>query len=557
MVRIAEESLKRIEKIRKEMITERRLVEAPWSDVTKKINPLMDDWDDDSPPSRRGKAPNNMADIHNNEVIKASNKLADGIMSYAFSRSNPWFRTAYEPGAELNKDWLQYAEDHSYTQFSRSSFYDAGRQFVKTGADYATAVMFKDEDYVRGLPVYTNLHIKRVYLAQDRYGNVDVLFYKIWLKPEDAAAEFGVENLPERIKTAYHDNSTKEFLFWHHIFPFSKYDLDIGGRENKTDIEFYSLHTADCEPLKAIKEKHFRRKPFYGWRWSRSLDGGVWGTDSPGLIEISNVNELNGMSKDFKRIIQLQGRPPIKATEGLKGRIKFVPSGRTYLNQGEDFIASKVVGDLQGIVEGIDRHEKSINESYMTEFFLVLTRNIERAKTATEVEGLQGEQAALLSAFYGRLVYEFLEPAVEDMIESEIVAGRLDVPYGMQGKEIKIDMVSPLSQIQKRKLRLATTDQGLREIIALSEFRPEILDNFDFDEYARVIAETYDMNKKIVIDLVDVERRRLMRARQEQAILNQQMEIEQGTAEADAYNKLAKAPEKGSAAEKAIGANNG
>lgn len=553
-VQISEDGLDRLETIKQSLITDRKAQEEPWKDVSRYINPLLDEWDNDQPPSRRNRS-RRMADIYNNEGMKASNKLADGIMSYAFNRGDSWFRLENEDGTKSTNpggDFLQLAEDWYYRQLSRSNFYDEGRTMVKMCADYGTGIMIREDDKRHGCPVFRALHVKSSYLTQDRFGAADGLMYYSWVPPEEVVREFGKDNVPIAIKTAAENKSTDEVKIWHYVLPFNKYDIDIKGRERRGDREYFSLFIADCDRKKAMRMGTFRIRPFYAWQWSRNLDGSVWGTDSPGLIEISNIMQAQGMGKDWMRGIQLLFRPPIKATKGLEGKIDFTPSGVTYLSQGQDFAPLRTIGDPSALMEGMARIDKSIAESYMTEFFLVLTQNIERMKTATEVEGLQNEQAAMLSAFYGRMINQFLEPSLEDGIENEIISGRLDIPPRMQGKSINIDMISPLAQLQKRKLRLATTDQAMREIIGIAQIKPDVLDNFSLDEYARVIAETYNMNKKIVVDLIDVERIRAARAQAQQEMLDRQMRMEQGKAEADAYSKYAKAPEGGSLAEKVV-----
>ncbi|MCL2480163.1 MAG: portal protein [Spirochaetaceae bacterium] len=545
-VSISKESLRELVKLKASLVTRRKTLDNIWSDINKYINPLLDNFSSESPPDD-GVSRNNMREIFDNSVIKFSNRLADGIMAYSFDRGAPWFRLKEEEGSpEIDKEWLSYAEDHCYKQFSRSNFYDEGRTMVKMGADYGTGVMIRQEDSAKKMPVYKTIHIKNVYLDQNIFGEPDVLIYRFFLSASACVKEFGAENLPNIILEAYKQKSIKEFMIWHYIIPFNKYDLEIDGKD-KSNNEYYSCYVPDCDNEKVLSEGTFRKKPFFAWRWSKSLDGSVWGTDSPGLVEISNIKQLNGMQKDFTRSVQLASRPPITATEGLEGRIDFTPEGITYIRAGEGFAVNRVVADLEGVAAGITTLKDGLSQSYMNEFFLLLTQNIERLKTATEVEGIRDEQSTMLSAFYGRMVFEFLEPCIEDMIDGEVMAGRLKLPPEAEGRQhVNVDMISPLAQLQKRKLLLSTTDQAMKEIVQFAQVKPEILDNFDFDEYVRTIADAYNIKTEVLLEEEEVKKIREQRAQIQMAMMQQQQEQQQAQAQADVYKKMKDAPAEGS-----------
>jgi len=75
------------------------------------------------------------------------------------------------------------------------------------------------------------------------------------------------------------------------------------------------------------------------------------------------------------------------------------------------------------------------------------------------------------------------------------------------------------------------------------------VDNIDLDNHIRVISEEYNIDKRTIRDLADVEKIRQSRAQQQQAIQQAQMGFEAAKAQADAYAKTVKAPEPGSPAE--------
>jgi hypothetical protein len=381
--------------------------------------------------------------------------------------------------------------------------------------------MTRADDVIRRIPAYKTQHLKHCCIDENPYGEADVLFRDFWADAFKAAAIFGEERLPKPVKEAYGKGQLKLWKFTQAVFPPDRYGLNIPKRDGQ---EYYSVFWADIERDRPLMDGYFQLKPFFVWRWSRNLDGGVWGSGSPGTAELADIKQANSVRADYSRIVQQMGRPPIKATEGLNGRINLKPNGVTSLRQGEDFTAVPVTGNPQGIMQDLALLQRAINEAYYTDFFLILSQNIEKQKTATEVAGIQGEKAALMSAFYGRLSAEFLEPALEDLFSLELLSGRIPPPpesLAARGERLRIDMVSPLAQTQRRYLMLGSSQQAVAEILALYQIAPSILDNLDLDRHVRNIADAYGIDKRVLVDMADVERLRQARAQQE-AMMRQQ-----------------------------------
>lgn len=533
--KIAVESFKRLTKVKEQLVQDRKRYDTVWKEAARFINPNMSDWNDEPNQTK----PEDNAHIYDTTVQKASQNLTDGIQGYSFSRNQAWNTIALEDEEELTDSeaqWLETAERRINAKLQKSTFYDEGRTFVKCGADFGTAIMMRVDDMNRGVPVYKTQHIKRCYIDENEYGEVDVLFRDFWINAYKAAALFGYENLPERIKTSYDNVDMKLFKFTQAILPPDRYDLDVPRSKVKP---FYTLYWADIDQNNPIMDDGYPIKSFFVWRWSRNLDGDVWGVDAPGMLMVPEVKMLNTMRADYSRLLQLAARPPIKATQQLQNKIKFTPNGVTYLPAGQDFTPAIVTGRVDAISEDIQDIRRTINESYYNDFFLILSQNIEKDKTATEVSGLQGEKAAILSAFYGRLTSEFLEPVLEDIFSLELNTGGLPIPPdSLREKDLRIDMISPLAMMQKRYLIIGASQQALAEIFALAQASPTVLDNLDLDVHVRNIADAYGLDKRVVRDLVDVEKLRQARNNAQQALLNQQMQLEQAKVGADIVSKI-------------------
>lgn len=507
-------------------------------EVAALVAPSMIDWSDTAPAANVKAAATEQ--LYDNTGLKNSLMLADGIQGYSFSRRDPWFRNTL-PDPELLEseevaEWTQAFERHMYRQYSKNNFYDEARLFTKSCADFATGVMMMRENWAVNRTFFETLHPKNYLLEDDSFGFPEVIFQRIWRQPWDAAQIYGYENLPETVRQAVDSKSTQFFPFTRVIMPTDMYDLDLDIR-NSRGKPYVSITFADGDRYEPVFEQGFETKPFIAWRWSRNLDGGAYGCDSPGLIERSNMKQMNGMTMDYALLVERLARPPIKATPGVARKINLKPNGVTALDPGEDFAAAMATGNINGVYENLMQLRQGNAATYHVDFFLILTQAIQQDKTATEVEGLQGEKAALLASFFSRMATEFLEPLHRYTVYTELRYGRFQrpIPEDLKGMEMDMELISPLAMMQRRFLSLEPTKQAMAELLAMANFRPEILDGLDFDKFRQIVVENYNMDRRVTIDMADVTRMRQERAKRQE----QERQAQVKNINADTSNKEA------------------
>lgn len=547
--RISEESLGKLFAIRQQEKEIRDLNIPLWRDIASNSNLNLDDWDEDDD---SGDAPPDFRQLYDNTMMESSINLANAIEGYAFGRATPFSRLTTEDPELMKvgnvKRWLQDTESRCYREKEKGGWYDESRVAVRICIDFSTMLMFRMNNIKRGLPAYQALSLNKCVFMENEFGEPDVLFRDAWLSPFDAASLLGLENLPRQVQEAYSRGQTKRWKFIQMIFPVNKFDLDIERRQTR-GMPIYSVYVADIDRKSAVREGGYWTQPWWAWRFSRNANGSVWGTDSPGYLTIGASKQLQGMRQDFHRGQQQKFRPMIKASDTIQpGQIRFAPNGVTYLGAGQDFTNALTIGDSQGMLGDLMLIAKGIKSSYYADLFLTLTQNIERLKTATEVDAIKGEQAALSSAFYGRMSTEFLERSEEDQVQMAMDSGRLlPAPQELRGKLLHIDQVSPLSVMQKRYQMLDGTKQFMGEVFALAQGPyPEAADNVKINDYIQLIADTYHVDQRVVRDLVDVQRIQQVRAREKLALVKQQAENERIQAQAKAYQAGSQAPQQGS-----------
>jgi septum formation inhibitor-activating ATPase MinD len=95
-----------------------------------------------------------------------------------------------------------------------------------------------------------------------------------------------------------------------------------------------------------------------------------------------------------------------------------------------------------------------------------------------------------------------------------------------QDRRIRLDMVSPLAQMQRRYLMLGSSQQAIAEIAALMQINPQIMDNLNLDQQARNIADAYGLDKRVIYDMADVLRMRQARAQAQQQAMAQAQQLQ-------------------------------
>ena len=271
-------------------------------------------------------------------------------------------------------------------------------------------------------------------------------------------------------------------------------------------------------------------------------------------MQLSNIMTANILSKNILQKSQLIASPPIKRTEGLV--INLLPAGITDLKAGQDFAPVNVTGDLSFTEVERERVRNCIKDAYYTNFFLMLSRSVDKTKTATEVAALMNEQSNIMAAFFNRLAVEFLEPVIEFVFENEMKNGRLaPLPESLmdyQGEELKVDFISPMFLIQKLSHATENPMKALMQIIQLAQAHPDILMKIDWDKTVDLIAKGYNVDKQILLDQDTYQKltQAVNQQRQAQEAMAQQMA--QTRLNAETYRDTSKAPEQGSAAEAMI-----
>jgi len=171
--------------------------------------------------------------------------------------------------------------------------------------------------------------------------------------------------------------------------------------------------------------------------------------------------------------------------------------------------------------------------------------------TAHEVMVRHEMMQRLLGPTLGRLETELLGPVIERVFGIMFRAGALPEPppvvlqYAEQGGKIDIEYESPIARAQ-RSGDAQAIEATFGFVTQFAELRPEILDNFDLDEAAKIIARVRAVPATVLRSAEQVKSARDARSEAQQ----QQQRLDQVTALATAAGKAAPAVKADSDAKK-------
>lgn len=485
----------------KSMQDVRRPLEPMWFDITRYLYPQRSGWDfDDMDILTRGE------DIYDGKPISCHLRFADGLYSQLVSQAIDWLMfEPYDPAMKDNQEILRFCQELSrylYDVFSRSNFYETLAIDFKDATALGTSVIYIDDDE-EGLPVYTPLHMRGVYLSENKSGKADTLFNRMEMTARDILESFS--KIDPKVQAEMRKNIDAKYIVLHAMFPRGK-DKETGiasfFRKSKPMASIYILEGeskpgAGASPgkgLMVLENGGTDYQRFSAWRCERIV-GLPYGS-CPGFAAIYDTKMMHMESKTFADVAQLAARPPVQAPEGMRGNIRIFPGGVSY---GASQTGGKIEPILTSIsyppmIEELRRREESLNLIFHTDYFTPISQIQQgsRERTRTEVMQMKAESAALLGSIIGRAVNERISPLVFTTIAHELARGELPKPPSGVPKDLRLKLMvtSPLAQSQKKYMVVDGITKGLSAALQLQPAAPDVVMNFNLNDAARRLAVT-------------------------------------------------------------------
>ena len=504
-----------------------------WALIAQYLNPRRSLWlsqggvDQPVPNSMVRGLPVNQA-IVDPTATYAMQVCAAGMKEGLMSSSRPWFK--FKPGIrdhELDRAgqiWYEDLEDRVYTVMAESNFYDASTQMFRDLVSYATSPMLiyeDDEDVIRCyVPVVGEYYI----FVGSRF-RPEGMYRQYNLTVSQMVEEFGLENCPSDVQTMWEQKGSgleREFIVAHAIEP--NFGIQRFGEATevgkvKGDFAFKEVYWVwgrnSSQPL---SKRGFKDLPFIAPRWAVNGND-PYGTDSPGMIALGDIMQLQQETRRKAELLEKVVRPPLNAPIEMKNQpSSMLPGHLNYSTDPSKGIQPIIKVDAQGlpgISADLQLIQQRIKTGFFNDLFLMLAQTT-KDMTAFEVAQRQQEKLTVLGPVIDRFQNEGASLAIKRIL-AIMARKRLipPMPQSLVGVPMQVEYIGMLYLAQKAA-RTAATERFVKMVQECTGVYRAAPDVINWDDMLTEYADDLSVTHKAVNDKDAIKKLRMQRAQAQQ-----------------------------------------
>ena len=428
--------------------------------------------------------------LHDSTLRTASLMLANGFCSLVTPREEVWHNLtppkALRDNDKVTKFYRECSEEITY-RLEQSNFYTEiqevylDRSSMGTGLDFSEWDAENDELNFRHLPIGT------YYIGQDHRGRCDSVVYECNYTAQQAATEFGIDSLPEKLQKEARDPKKNES----HVFIIC---VDKSCEWDTPSNFPYEMTCVHQDSKKVVHTQGYYEMPAHVTRYLK------WGNSpygyAPTWVALPEAHKLSFLQKQMDVLAEKAANPPILAPSSLEGEIGVGALDITYVNDLDPNRAPRewqTAGRYDVGQDRIEQKKKAIMEIMHGDLFRLFAQ-IERQMTATEASLRQAEKVMQFSPTFSRLTSEYLDPKLRRIFSILWRQGKMPAaPEEIQMVTQDRNVVVPVPNIAySNRISLAIKSQqnsAYAEFMAMNqstvEMNPAILDNLNTDHHFR------------------------------------------------------------------------
>lgn len=432
----------------------------------------------------------------------ALERFAAAVESLLTPRSARWHQVRSNI-PELNKiptvkEWFDFATNalFTYRYSPKANFASQMHEGYMSLGAFGTAGLFVDEQPVRGM-MYRSCHLADLFISNNEHGMVDTVFRRFEVSNRQALRMFADGDLSKDLRKEADDKPDGRVKLLHVVKPRTDRDTSRNDRANAPWFSgYYEVKTKH-----KIEEGGFTSNPYIVSRYNvgpREIYG-----RSPAMTILPDIKMINSMSRTVIRAGQKVVDPPLLiADEGVTFPINSNPGKPNFARldgRNQPPIQPLQTGARVDIgLDMMEQRRKVINDAFLVTLFQILVETPQM--TATEVLQRAQEKGALLAPTIGRQQTEMLGPLIEREFDILGQQGAIPPPPPElleASGEYEIEYVSPLTRAMKAEegVGILRTLEMIQPIAAID---PSVMDIFDADQIALILAETNGAPQRII-----------------------------------------------------------
>jgi len=514
---IADPRVVQLDKWYEQLRSQRSPYEALWRDIITYVRPLRT-----SPLVVISPGQSQMQQVFASTAIQANSDLGAMLHGSMTSSAFRWFALRMRID-ELNEDqetqvWLDACADRCFRALVSSNFGSEGIEtYLDLGAfGVAATILTESPQKIPGVRFagldFKTIGIGEYVLAEGTDGSVDtfarcLVKSAVTVKRQWPAAVANSDEL--RMKVQQNPFDPIEII--HAVFPRDMYPE--AAVDPKPYVSMYWLQRDKV----LLSESGYWEFPVLAPRWAKSGQE-VYGR-GPGHTALYDVMTLNRAKELGLKAWDKAIDPPLKAlAEGVVGSVRMTPGGISYV-QTMDALQPLMTGamaNLNWTQLELAEMRSSIRETFYSSSLELPNQPY---MTAEEIVRRYELMERKLGPTLGRLESEYLAPLIRRVFLLLLRAGMLPtVPPAVQDamksglSEIDIRYEGPLARSQ-RNVELQSITKTIAFVDPIAKVKPEVLDNFLFDDIARKGALDAGLKPSLLASPASVNKLRQDRAK--------------------------------------------
>lgn len=475
--------------------------------------------------------------------------MANGLSSLVTPREEIWFE--FQPPRELRENdeavrFYRQVSEVARELIESSNFYEEMQECYLESPVFGTTCLFLGEAEDDGI-YFLNQPIGSYYISEDSRRRVNCVYRDLQYTADQAAEEFGLENLPDQIRSKVGNPSSKTqtFSFIHAVFKRTEIDQD------KKQKPFASIVVSE-QGKKVVQDDGYDEFPFAVHRYRRH-GRCPWGFGC-GSIALADPRQLEHLNQLMDVATEKAVFPPVQAPNNLEGEIGLGSLEITYLDATDPNSPHMLKewgnsGRIDYAAARIEDKRKQIEEAFHVDLFqLFANRTSRQPLSATEASYAAAEKITQFSPVFGRLVSEMLDPILTRIFGIIIRRGYAGAIPPVVTKQLANGNASVALPgiLYKNRIMLAMqtrNNRALMEYMTLVQpilsLYPQAADIFNFPKISRETSRNAGLPEGWL--RTEQEEQKIQAARIAQA--QQQEQLAQAQALADTAQKIGKTPQ--------------
>lgn len=500
---------------------------------------------------------------HCPQAKAALDVLVSAHSTYISPSGQKWFSlksrlNQLTPYGKKNKisDWYNKCTEITNNELSDSNFYTTLQEVYTDRCLGGTGACYIGGDETKPLH-FVHVPLGSFAIAEDAHGTVNMLVRKFRYTPQQAASQWGLENLPEHVREAYSDlqrRYTEKIEFVHLVRP--REDGIKGAQDIPEEMREYEGIYADTRNYHVIQREGYFEFPYLVTRFLKGNDS-AYGV-APGLGVIPIIRQLMKLERLLDTQAEVATFPRVLQLAGQNRQVDMRAGGITTITPDEASLGYPREWGTQGRYDiGLDRIKAKveiINQAYYVNMLNAIS-SVDRQMTATEINARESEKVLAFSPSFTLFIADF-RPAMRRIISILYRKGLLP-KEGMPDELFQVDSngnicvmnpnVSYLGKIAQaiERVQRRGIDQALETIIGYTQATGDgsMLQALQPRQIARYVVEASGAPYDILRTDVELEAMDAQAAQMQMAQLEaeqQQMQMEAADKGASAIQKLSK-----------------